>query len=455
MQDSKIVNLNGAGPDEFDEILAGNLKSPAEVKQGEHDQVLEHIRNISALSALIGPKALDTLKNLIFYVGRTAKGDQELLDRITLAMRADRWHQDDIDTIARVYRGAKESKFKPFSLSDLVNMPSKEWLIENVIGKGDLIMVYGAPGCGKTFVVIDLIFAACMGKTWARRFNVTRPLNVAYCAGEGLSGLAARFSAAAECHDAGDLPGFTFFPLTPQLFYQASLYGDENEAPDDIASFTAEWQARQKEGEAPPLDILIIDTLHSATAGADENSQKDMGIVLKAAKEATAALGCAVVVVHHTNKAGTAERGSSALRGAMDAMIEIKRIGDTGTKATMFCEKLKDGQEWYPQTFDLYEAGESVRVMWDEPKDGAEGEDKRKTETARTILELLVSRDGKQLTAKHIQEATDIRQQVANKVLTRLVRDGLVKRDQNERETWCYSATDEGKEALQAGNKLI
>lgn len=289
-------------------------------------------------------------------------------------------------------------KFQPHSMSALLAMPPKEWIIDQVLGKGDIGMIYGAPGCGKTFVVIDLIFAACLGNQWAMRFDIERRLNVAYCAGEGISGLPSRFAAASEHHGVDDVENFTFYAQTPQL------YVDEDSPPvvGTINQFVSEWGQRLAEKRAQPLDILIIDTLHSATSGADENSAGEMGKVLAAAKQAANDLGCAVVLVHHTNKNGTAERGSSALRGAMDCMIEIKRISDTGTKAVMHCAKLKDGEAWKDQTLDLVESVESVRVWWDEPSETSGGNRKQNSDVD-AIISLL--RSGQRYTATSIAEA--------------------------------------------------
>lgn len=53
-----------------------------------------------------------------------------------------------------------------------------------------------------------------------------QPRRIAYCAGEGVSGLPARFGAAAEPYQAFDLPGFTFFKTIPQLFEDGIEVGD-------------------------------------------------------------------------------------------------------------------------------------------------------------------------------------------------------------------------------------
>ncbi|MCB0111832.1 MAG: AAA family ATPase, partial [Caldilineaceae bacterium] len=187
--------------------------------------------------------------------------------------------------------------FAPMTLADLLSMPPKEWLIDQIIGKSDLGMIYGGPGTGKTFVVIDLIMSACLGQQWAMRFDVVRPLNVAYAAGEGISGLPARFAAAAQHYGVDTLGNFTFFKAVPQLY-------NDNQAADaiNINKFVREWKARQERGEAKPLDLLVVDTLHTATTAADENSSRDMGTVLTACRWAAHELGCAVILVHHTNK---------------------------------------------------------------------------------------------------------------------------------------------------------
>jgi len=187
--------------------------------------------------------------------------------------------------------------FRPYTFNNLLEMRSKEWLLDQVFGPRDIGMIYGAPGCGKTFVVIDMILNLCTGNKWADKFNVLRCLNVAYCAGEGLGGLPSRFNAAAKHYNITLLHNFTFYALPPQLF--------EDSAEATIKQFCEEWKARQAKDETDTLDLLIIDTLHTATVGADENSAQQMGKALHACRWIANELGCAVILVHHTNKTGT------------------------------------------------------------------------------------------------------------------------------------------------------
>ena len=59
--------------------------------------------------------------------------------------------------------------FERHSFQELVNRNDKEWLIDQVAGRGDVFMIYGQPGSGKTFIAIDMVFAAALGRQWADR----------------------------------------------------------------------------------------------------------------------------------------------------------------------------------------------------------------------------------------------------------------------------------------------
>ena len=331
-------------------------------------------------------------------------------------------------------------KFKRMSLAELRAMPPKQWQIDQVIGAGDLGMLYGSPGMGKTFLVIDMALSACTGRQWAMRFDVVKPLTVAYCAGEGLSGLPQRFDAACEHYGIDDLPNFHFYAAAPQLFTADA--GEFTEA--SIGDFIREWQQRQAGGDVGQLDLLIVDTLHSATTGADENSAQDMGKVLRGVKAAASALGCAVLLIHHSNKAGTGERGSSALRGAMDVMIETK---SSSGKFSLSCEKLKDGMQWKPQTFDLVAAGESVRVWWDAPAD-APGVGQKAADKERLIKEMQRYAD-KRFTSKALAEVLGKSDNYTRNLLAEIERSGDCKRSlRDERKgqapanPWVYFAVE-------------
>lgn len=312
----------------------------------------------------------------------------------------------------------------PFGLlnfKQLMERPPKQWLINQVFGAGDLVLLYGESGSGKTFVVIDLLLSCCTGMQWANRFDVARPLNVAYCAGEGVGGLAQRFKAAAQAQDIDDLPNLTIAQTVPSIFYDD---GEESHIAS-IEKFILGWQTAQKTGEVQPLDVLVIDTLHSATTGADENSARDAGRILQLAKLATTGLGCTVVLVHHSNKSGTGERGSTAFRGAMDTVLSISKVGD-GSQSVMQCAKLKDGEQWQQNTFSLVAVGEtgSVRVWWDDITESNQSAKNVESDHRQTMLAFMKRQPNVAMTAKTLAEAAGIAQNHAIRLLGQMVKYG-------------------------------
>lgn len=319
----------------------------------------------------------------------------------------------------------KKVVFKPLTFEQLLMLPPKVWIIENIIGLGDLGMIFGEAGSGKTFVVIDLLISAALGEQWAGHFTVKRPLNVAYCAGEGASGLKDRFFTAAGWRNLGpaDLAKLLIYTTVPQL------YVDDYQT---IYQFVDEFKDENR-----PLDLLVIDTFHSATVNADENSAKDASKVLAAMKYAIKELSCAVLLVHHTNKARSGERGSSAYRGAMDVMLEVAQ---EGTKRILHCSKLKDGDRFQSQLFSLAKYADSAYPVW-------EGVSDRKTKSTQKDLMIteMIKRPAARLTSKQWGEAIGLTQTYAGNVLRDLEVEGRVlkalqdeSKQSSNRNPWVY-----------------
>ncbi|MCB0210751.1 MAG: AAA family ATPase [Anaerolineae bacterium] len=303
--------------------------------------------------------------------------------------------QNRVDNAPYLEVEPPERVFKPLSLTELFNLPSKQWLWGDFIGAGDLVMIFGESGKGKTFAAIDLIVSGAAGMPYAGKFEVTRPLRVAYCAGEGVSGLRNRFMAAINRHKVNpDSLALQVYCNVPQLF--------DNNSAEFVSTFVVELA---EQGESP--DLVVIDTLHAATRGADENHAKDAGLILAAAKQIVEGLGATVLLVHHSTKAGNSYRGSSALHGAMDTIIQVRMNADG--KGEIECYKQKDA-EYFPKLYFELEAehySQSAYVQWLEASTVELNEEQTAVEKAKPVILDTLGRNGEPMNQTDIVNSID------------------------------------------------
>ena len=307
-----------------------------------------------------------------------------------------------------------------YTLDAFLQRPKKTWLVDRILGAGDFVLLFGESGHGKTHAVIDFAFSCLTGNTFADTFSVARPLSVAYATGEGVGGLADRLRAVAQHYGRTDVPLYIFSDI-PQLY--------ERTSPPGAVAFIHTWRAMAEAGQVPAqLDVLVLDTLHNATAGADENSARDVSTIMQTLRLLRDALGCAIVLVHHSNKAGTDYRGSSSLKGAMDSMLRAQKTGDS---YILSCEKIKDGEAWQAQRFELAQDGdaaEGVHVKW---TGAAKAAGKAETHAARCVA-FLRANAGEYFTADDITREIGLSPDNAKNVLAdlrQLVTAGTVQRD--------------------------
>lgn len=206
-------------------------------------------------------------------------------------------------------------RFRLIPASELGNLPRPVWLLRERIQRGGFGVLYGPSGSGKSFVAVD----------WA--LVVAQHFAVIYIAGEGVGGYAARVLAWCAHHKQG--PG--------QLHFMTDAVNLMDGAA--VAEFIAAVR------EVSPA-LIVVDTLARCLIGGDENSARDMGLAVAAVDSIRRETGAAVLLVHHTNKAASGERGSSALRGAADTMIELSSTGDGSVRVS--CAKSKDSPEFEP-----------------------------------------------------------------------------------------------------------
>ncbi|WP_175459812.1 AAA family ATPase [Ralstonia sp. 25mfcol4.1] len=221
---------------------------------------------------------------------------------------------------------ADRPRYFGLTAKDLRALPWPTWIVRDVIPSRSIGMMFGGPGSAKSFLAMDLAAHVTRGAPFYG--HNTRQLPVTYVVQEGQTGFKQRVMAW-ETHHQIDLPDTLRFVMEP--FSIASA---------DCVQGLIEFIKHEDAGDG----IIIIDTLHAAMIGLDENASRDMGIAIEMAKQLRDATGCTIIVCHHTGKDGTrGERGHSSLRAAMDFSIEVKRIG-TKTRSWN-ANKVKDGAD--------------------------------------------------------------------------------------------------------------
>ena len=216
-------------------------------------------------------------------------------------------------------------RFASVPVYDLSLQPPGEWLIKQVLPEGDLVVLFGASGSGKTFVALDMAFAIAQGQPW--RGNRVKQGKVVIIAAEGAGGLNKRVKAYARHHNI-DLRGIEIHVISaaPNFLEEA-----------DIAEVLAEVKA------LGDVALVVVDTLAQVTPGANENGAEDMGRALANLRLIHEVAGATVMVIHHAGKdASKGSRGWSGIKAAADAQIEIVRHEDG---REIHLEKMKDGED--------------------------------------------------------------------------------------------------------------
>ncbi len=242
--------------------------------------------------------------------------------------------RDGGDALTAILDGATEPpkpepRYKLLNSEDLRALPPLKWRVRGVLPADGLAGLYGPSASGKSFLALDMAAAIAEGSHWFDCRVEAAP--VVYAALEGEAGFKLR-AQAWEADKGRKLPDALQMMMQPFKLTE----------PKDLADLAA---------VVPAGAVVFLDTLNRAAPTADENSSKDMGEILSAAKLLQSLIGGLVVLVHHTGKDSTKGlRGHSSLFAALDAAVEVSRDGDNREWRVA---KSKDGADGDAQPFRL------------------------------------------------------------------------------------------------------
>ncbi len=331
-----------------------------------------------------------------------AEGDLDLAGEL-----ATKIPRPESDSIGR-------SRPRLYSIADLASLPEPRYLVQDFIRAEGTNALFGPSGSGKSFLALDWNLCVAAGLPFYGQAVEQAP--VVYVAGEGLAGAYNRIEAWCQSRGVEEPSDFHIWP----------------EAVNFFAGETAQFEAAIAALDPPP-GLITIDTMARCMVGGEENSAKDTGLFIDNAERVARHVGAALLNIHHTGKNGELERGSSALRGAVDTLLKLSPDG-SGLKLT--CEKQKDAAEFEAWKFHLAEQGKSAVIR----PGGAVG---RFSEQEQTILETVPASFGTDwVSATKIIEVSGIPKTTFYRSLKSLVDRGLIEERQAGKQRKEYRLAD-------------
>lgn len=199
--------------------------------------------------------------------------------------------------------------------------PPRKFLVEDLFEAGSFGLIFGPPGCGKSFLVVDLLCSVAQGIPWMGK--KTEKGSVVYVALEGTPERRVdAWKVARKCS-------------TPEAYKTEGTFTLTD--PSDVATLIENINERNKSAELPVV-LVVIDTLSRAIPGVDENAQHVMSEVVRNVDRICKETDAAVILVHHPAKSNPSEpRGNTVLMGAVDTCLKVS--GSQGVRTTQIVKQ--------------------------------------------------------------------------------------------------------------------
>lgn len=198
-------------------------------------------------------------------------------------------------------------------------------LVPGLLYQDSPAWLFGRPGCGKSFVALDIAGCVATGEQW-QGFGPIESGPVLYLVAEGASGIKQRVRAW-EASMRRKMTGVHFLPVAVQ------------------ASNATAWQALvDLAAELKPV-LIVVDTQARISVGMEENSNTEMGQLVDRIERLRKSSKACVLTVHHTGRDGDHLRGAVAIDGAATTTIKVEKDQEI---LTISNPKQKDAPEFDP-----------------------------------------------------------------------------------------------------------
>ena len=230
----------------------------------------------------------------------------------------------------------------------LDSIPTMEPLVDGFLYRDTLARIIGPSGHMKSFVALDMAAHVGTGRDWCG--HDVRRGSAIYLVAEGAGGIRKRVRAWEQHHDCR-MVGVKFLPRPVQ-------------AGDAIA-----WSVLTEACRRLEPSLVIFDTQARITVGIEENSSKEMGLVVERMDALRSATKACCTLIHHQGLQGDHGRGSTSVKGAMQTEIRVTKKGKKGPDARVVVssDKQKDDEELDDVVFEI----EVVQLDGEAKEDGS------------------------------------------------------------------------------------
>jgi len=238
-----------------------------------------------------------------------------------------------------------------------MNIPPRQPLLEPILTRQSLAMLYAWRGIGKSWLALSIGYAVATGSKLLR-WNAPEPARVLYIDGElPASVLQSRMAMIIQSFD-NEPPGADYFQIiTPDM------------QPDGVMPNLSDPKGQAAiDDHARHADLIIVDNLSTMARTGKENEGESWLPVQQWALQHRAQ-GRAILFVHHSGKGGQ-QRGSSRREDVLDTVISLKRPQDYDTKQgaafELHFEKARNltGDDAESLEVELQTIGDSIRWTW-------------------------------------------------------------------------------------------
>lgn len=248
----------------------------------------------------------------------------------------------------------EEDEFHPMSIEDLTrSAPPVEYLVEDILPKGRLMMLTASPGVGKTWLGLDMAIAIATARPWLGHFACKSGKVLLIDEESDTTLLRDRVGRllASDGIDASDVSGLQFLSMK-------GVNLSDNRSVERLERVIRRMRP----------DLVFIDSLIRVHR-ANESSSEDMAPISAILKSLSTEFGCAICFTHHDRKPGInghssqhAFRGSSEIQALVDTHLDLTTTKGDGVVLKVRQEKRRYGLKIPTFCVEIADEGEGTVV---------------------------------------------------------------------------------------------